>query len=70
MLQAATLILALVLLYRPLGDYMARVYTGVKNLRVERGIYRLIGVDVSPQALLRRITALAPAPLGYGPAAP
>ena len=25
---------------------------------------------LDPQALLRRITALAPAPLGYGPAAP
>ncbi|MDQ4215017.1 potassium-transporting ATPase subunit KdpA [Microbacterium capsulatum] len=44
-LQAATLIAALVLLYRPLGDYMGRIFTSAKDLRFERGIYRLIGVD-------------------------
>lgn len=44
-LQIATLALVLVLLYRPLGDYIARVYTSSKDLRVERGTYRLIGVD-------------------------
>lgn len=44
-LQAATLILALGLAYRPLGDYIARIYTSPKNLAVERGTYRLIGVD-------------------------
>ncbi|MDQ1576783.1 MAG: potassium-transporting ATPase potassium-binding subunit [Microbacteriaceae bacterium] len=43
--QLATLVLILGLLYRPLGDYMARVYTTRKNLKVERGIYRLIGVN-------------------------
>jgi K+-transporting ATPase ATPase A chain len=32
-------------LYRPLGDYMAHVYTSARDLRVERGLYRLIGVD-------------------------
>jgi len=40
-----TLVLALGLTYRPFGDYMARVYTSGKHLRVERGIYRLVGVD-------------------------
>ncbi|MES2094786.1 MAG: potassium-transporting ATPase subunit KdpA [Actinomycetota bacterium] len=44
-LQAATLVLVLALLYRPLGDYMARVYSSPKNIRVERGFYRLIGVN-------------------------
>ncbi|WP_022889413.1 potassium-transporting ATPase subunit KdpA [Agromyces italicus] len=44
-LQAATLALILALLYRPLGDYMARIYTSTKDWRVERGLYRLIGVD-------------------------
>ena len=44
-LQAATLVLILALLYRPLGDYIARVYTSPKNLAVERATYRLIGVD-------------------------
>ncbi|MDQ1545927.1 MAG: potassium-transporting ATPase potassium-binding subunit [Actinomycetota bacterium] len=44
-LQALTVIVVLGLLYRPLGGYMAHVYTTQKNLRVERGFYRLIGVD-------------------------
>lgn len=44
-LQIATLALILVLLYRPVGDYIARVYTSPRDLAVERGAYRLIGVD-------------------------
>jgi K+-transporting ATPase ATPase A chain len=44
-LQIATVIVILALVYRPLGDYIARVYQGTKDLRVERGLYRLIGVD-------------------------
>jgi K+-transporting ATPase ATPase A chain len=44
-LQAVTLVLVLALIYRPLGDYMARVYSSPKNVRVERGLYRLIGVN-------------------------
>jgi len=43
--QFATLAVLLVAIYRPLGDYMAAVYTTKKDLRVERGFYRLIGVD-------------------------
>lgn len=43
--QVASLGLVLAVLYRPLGDYMARIYTSSKDLKVERGIYRLIGVD-------------------------
>lgn len=40
------LVLALVAaLYRPLGDYMARVYTGDRDLRIERALYRVMGVD-------------------------
>ncbi|WGW13397.1 potassium-transporting ATPase subunit KdpA [Saxibacter everestensis] len=41
-LAVATILAAV---YRPLGDYMATVYTGRKHLAVERGFYRLIGVD-------------------------
>ncbi|POH62085.1 potassium-transporting ATPase subunit KdpA [Cryobacterium zongtaii] len=44
-LQVASLILILALLYRPLGDYMAHIYTSRKDLKVERGFYRVIGVD-------------------------
>ena len=43
--QLATLALALGLVYRPLGDYMATTYTSTKDLKVERGFYRLIGVN-------------------------
>lgn len=43
--QLATLGAVLAILYRPLGDYMAAVYTSPKDLKFERGIYRLIGVD-------------------------
>ncbi|MEJ3403225.1 potassium-transporting ATPase subunit KdpA [Rathayibacter sp. YIM 133350] len=43
-LQLGTLALLLALAYRPLGDYMARVYTSSRDLAVERGVYRLIGV--------------------------
>ncbi|WP_327102802.1 potassium-transporting ATPase subunit KdpA [Nonomuraea glycinis] len=40
----ASLLLALALCYRPLGDYMYRVYTGTRHSRVERVIFRLLGV--------------------------
>lgn len=42
--QFATLALVLAMLYRPLGDYMAHTFTSAKHLRVERGLYRVIGV--------------------------
>ena len=44
-LTSLTLIVALGLAYRPLGDHIARIYTGERDLAVERGTYRLIGVD-------------------------
>lgn len=43
-LFAGSLVLAVAVAYRPLGDYMYRVYSGEKDSRVERGLYRLIGV--------------------------
>ncbi|NKY53463.1 potassium-transporting ATPase subunit KdpA [Nocardia vermiculata] len=42
---AATLIIALAAVHIPLGDYMYRVYNGRKHSRVERIIYRGIGVQ-------------------------
>ncbi len=48
-LQIGTVALALVLLYRPLGDWMARVFTSTHDARVERGIYRVIGVDAASE---------------------
>lgn len=44
-LQAAPVLLILALIYRPFGDYIARIYTSSKDLAVERGVYRIIGVD-------------------------
>ncbi|MEV5748758.1 potassium-transporting ATPase subunit KdpA [Actinoallomurus sp. NPDC052308] len=42
-LFTGSLVLALALVYRPLGDYMYRVYTGTRHSRPERLVYRLIG---------------------------
>ncbi|PPF35258.1 potassium-transporting ATPase subunit KdpA [Pseudoclavibacter sp. AY1H1] len=45
-----TLALILAALHRPLGDYLAWVYTSEKDWRLERAAYRLVGVDpASPQ---------------------
>ena len=43
--QLATIAALVALVYRPLGDYMARVFTSTRDLRIERGFYRLIGVN-------------------------
>lgn len=44
-LQAGLLVLALTVTYRPLGGYMAYVFTSPKHWRVERFLYRLMVVD-------------------------
>ncbi|MFE2724988.1 potassium-transporting ATPase subunit KdpA [Kitasatospora sp. NPDC059327] len=44
-LQVIALVGALALCYRPLGDHIARILTTSKHLRVERGLYKVIGVD-------------------------
>jgi K+-transporting ATPase ATPase A chain len=62
-LQVGALALILVAIHRPLGDYMARIYSSKKDLRVERGFYRLIGVDAraeqSWKAYLRSVLAFS-----------
>jgi len=45
LLQVALLIAALAACYRPLGAYMARVYTSEHNSRVELVLYKVMGVD-------------------------
>ena len=40
-----TLVLALIAVYRPFGDYMYKVVSGRRSNVVERGVYRLVGVD-------------------------
>jgi potassium-transporting ATPase potassium-binding subunit len=58
-----TLIAALALVHKPLGDYMARVLTGTRHLVVERGMYRLGGVDADAdqtwRAYLRSVLAFS-----------
>ncbi|HEY3878240.1 MAG TPA: potassium-transporting ATPase subunit KdpA [Trebonia sp.] len=44
-LQIVLLVLVLAAFYKPLGDYIARVFTSDKHTRVERGFYRLMGID-------------------------
>ncbi len=62
-LSLLTVALLLVAAYRPMGDYMARVYTSPKDLRVERGFYRVIGVnpksEQSWQAYARAVLAFS-----------
>jgi potassium-transporting ATPase potassium-binding subunit len=41
----AVLVLALIAVHIPLGDYMYRVYTSPKDWRVEKAVYRIIGAD-------------------------
>ncbi len=45
LVQLAVLLLALAIAWRPLGDWMARVFTDTRHWRVERAIYRLVRVD-------------------------
>ncbi|WP_103501211.1 MULTISPECIES: potassium-transporting ATPase subunit KdpA [unclassified Streptomyces] len=45
LLTVAVLVLLLLAAHVPLGDHMARVYTGGRHLAVERMVYRAVGVD-------------------------
>ncbi|MCG8967006.1 MULTISPECIES: potassium-transporting ATPase subunit KdpA [Streptomyces] len=51
-LQLLALVAALALAHRPLGTYLARVYSSSQHLRVEKWIYRGIGAD--PDTEMRR----------------
>ena len=44
-LQLAAVIIVLGVLYVPLGDYMARVFTTSKHLRLETGLYKVARID-------------------------
>ena len=46
-LQFALLVAALAACYIPLGNYIARVFTTDQDWRIERGFYKLIGIDRS-----------------------
>jgi K+-transporting ATPase ATPase A chain len=50
-LQFALLFAVLAACYVPLGNYIARIFTAKEHWRVERGIYKLCGID--PEADMR-----------------
>ncbi|WP_329540170.1 potassium-transporting ATPase subunit KdpA [Streptomyces sp. NBC_01358] len=62
-LQVLALVVALGLAYRPLGDYMAGVYSSAKHLRVEKWMYKVIGAHPNTQmrwpAYLRGVLAFS-----------
>ncbi|MER6105979.1 potassium-transporting ATPase subunit KdpA [Streptomyces sp. NPDC001832] len=62
-LQVLALIAALGLAYRPLGDYMAAVYSSKKHLRVEKWMYKAIGANPNTEmrwpAYLRGVLAFS-----------
>lgn len=63
LLQLTALIAALALAHRPLGDYMARVYSSGKNYRPEKWIYKAIGANPAAEmrwpAYLRGVLAFS-----------
>ncbi|MGW1519550.1 potassium-transporting ATPase subunit KdpA [Streptomyces sp. NPDC002287] len=62
-LQLLALTAALALAYRPLGDYMAKVYSSEKHYEPEKWIYKAIGANPSAQmrwpAYLRGVLAFS-----------
>ncbi|MFJ9620687.1 potassium-transporting ATPase subunit KdpA [Streptomyces sp. NPDC101181] len=62
-LQLLALIAALALAYRPLGDYMARVYSSERHYKPEKWIYKVIGADPAAEmrwpAYLRGVLAFS-----------
>ncbi|WP_431998331.1 potassium-transporting ATPase subunit KdpA [Streptomyces fungicidicus] len=62
-LQLLALTAALALAYKPLGAYMAKVYSSDKHLRVEKWIYKGIGADPDTEmrwpAYLRGVLAFS-----------
>ncbi|MCI4040936.1 potassium-transporting ATPase subunit KdpA [Streptomyces sp. TRM75563] len=62
-LQVSALIVALALVHRPLGDYMAAVFSSRKHLRVEKWIYRAVGANPDTEmrwpAYLRGVLAFS-----------
>jgi K+-transporting ATPase ATPase A chain len=48
-LQVGLLVAALGVAHRPLGDYLARVFTAERHWRAERAVYRAVGVDADSE---------------------
>ena len=64
-LQLGLLVAALAACYIPLGNYIAKVFTTGKHWRIERGIYKLTGIDPAVDqkwsAYLRSVLAFSAA---------
>ncbi|TCP52012.1 K+-transporting ATPase ATPase A chain [Tamaricihabitans halophyticus] len=60
--QVGVLVLALALIYRPFGGYLAKVYSSPKHTRLERGLYRLFRLDPDAE---QRWTGYAVGVLGF-----
>ncbi|MFI5765128.1 MULTISPECIES: potassium-transporting ATPase subunit KdpA [unclassified Streptomyces] len=62
-LQLLALVAALALAYRPLGDYMARVYSSKKHYAPEKWIYKAVGANPNAEmrwpAYLRSVLAFS-----------
>ncbi|MCX2179966.1 potassium-transporting ATPase subunit KdpA [Streptomyces sp. SKN60] len=62
-LQLLALVVALGLSYRPLGDYMAKVYSSKRHYRPEKWIYKAVGADPDTEmrwpAYLRGVLAFS-----------
>jgi potassium-transporting ATPase potassium-binding subunit len=56
-IQVIAILLVLALVWKPLGDYMARVFTSDHHWRVEIGLYRLFGVDAAAEQTWRTYAA-------------
>jgi len=54
LVQVGLLLVALAVVYKPLGDHLARVFTSERDLRIERGLYRVFRVD--PESEQRWVT--------------
>ncbi|WP_433279729.1 potassium-transporting ATPase subunit KdpA [Pseudonocardia xinjiangensis] len=61
-LQIVAMVGLLALVYKPLGDYMARIFTTEKHWRVEKALYKLIRVDPDAE---QRWTTYATGVLGF-----
>jgi potassium-transporting ATPase potassium-binding subunit len=62
LLQVGAILLVLALLWKPLGDYIARVFTSEKHWRIEALFYRLFRVDANSE---QRWTTYAAGVLGF-----
>ncbi|SFS36404.1 potassium-transporting ATPase subunit KdpA [Saccharopolyspora flava] len=61
LLQTGLLVAALAIVHKPFGDHMARVYTSDTDWRIEKVVYRLVGVDPTAR---QRWTSYAAGVLG------